>query len=603
MQVGTLNIQRLFGREVHYVVPLYQRPYVWSEAEQWRPFWDDLYPLAEQVADAKATRAHFMGASVQEPIAVPAGATETRLVIDGQQRLTTVQLLLKAFHDVVAARGIARHAGAINKLLFNDDPLIVDLQMRLKLRPTLADQSDYQLVMDANSPADLLQKLATPRARYPLRNHNIANAYAFFFGEIESWLGIEGDQIEDRVAGLYGAIRDHLRLVVIDLDEKDDAQAIFETLNARGAPLLSADLVKNALLSELSPADAEDAYRRYWQSFDNDGAFWRELVGRGHTQRARIETFLQHALTLLTGQPVSAGHLYNAYRDYAALETSGSVIDRLTRLRKLGDIFKRLNGAQDDARLADFFYRYQVLDVVTAWPFILTLYDQFEDRHELIRTIMIDLDSYLVRRMVCRLNTRGYGTTFASLTGVANDSGDDILKAVRSALLKGEAETDRWPDDAEFREAWTTFPLYQNLSRPRVRFLLEAMEQHARGSFSEEATPPRNLTIEHVMPQGWRENWAIMPGGSADERNRIVHTLGNLTLLTRRFNTYQSNRPWIDGAAPANGKRQNLSAHSVLALNRPLCEKPQWTEAEIAERAAEMFKVAQQIWPRPACPT
>src|SRR5690606_10804621 len=123
------------------------------------------------------------------------------------------------------------------------------------------------------------------------------------------------EHVERRVAGLYGAIRDQLRLVVIDLDDKDDAQAIFETLNARGAPLLSADLIKNSLLADLPAAEAEEAYRLYWQQFDNDGHFWRELVGRGHAQRARIETFLQHSLTLMTGETVSAGHLYNAYRD------------------------------------------------------------------------------------------------------------------------------------------------------------------------------------------------------------------------------------------------------------------------------------------------
>lgn len=117
MQVGILSIQKLFGREVHYAVPLYQRPYVWNEAEQWRPLWEDLAPLADMVADGKQSRAHFLGASVQEPVAVPSGATEVRRVIDGQQRLTTMQILLKAFRDVAAARGCTNHALAIDKLL------------------------------------------------------------------------------------------------------------------------------------------------------------------------------------------------------------------------------------------------------------------------------------------------------------------------------------------------------------------------------------------------------------------------------------------------------------------------------------------------------
>ncbi len=619
-----VNVQRLFGREVHYAVPLYQRPYVWNEPDQWRPLWDDLQPLAEMVANGQQGRAHFMGASVQEPIAVPSGATETRRVIDGQQRLTTLQMLLKAFRDVALARGHAPHALAIDKLLRNDDPLIADAPKRLKLWPTRTDQQDYQHVMDAASPTELLQGLGKPGASYPLKNHTIANAYLFFHKEIDAWVSAEGAELELRVKGLYGAIRDQLRLVVIDLDEKDDAQAIFETLNARGAPLLSADLVKNDLLSKLSASEADEAYRKYWQGFDSDGAFWRELIGRGHAQRARIETFLQHALTLVTGEIVSPGHLYNAYRDYAATPAAGTALDILARFKRLGDIYRRLLQPQANERLARFFYRLHTLDVVTAWPFILALYDRYEDRPNIVQDVLIDLESYLVRRMVCRLSTRGYGAFFAALTATIKDESVDVVSAVRSALRQGEAEFDRMPDDAEFEQAWTTNPLYENLTRPRMRLLLEAMEEALRTEFAEETACPRNLTIEHIMPQGWREHWPLPDGdmsaaGAGDsaeaqpivaaaqttmeerakKRGGLVQTIGNLTLLTARFNPYQSNRPWIDNQVPESGKRANLDAHTVLALNRELCGRERWTEDEIEDRARALFELARANWPLP----
>lgn len=133
MQAGILTVQKLFGREVHYSVPLYQRPYVWNEEDQWQPLWDDLVPLADMVSHGIKGRAHFMGASVQEPISVASGDTEVRRVIDGQQRLTTMQLLLKAFHDVAKARGMDKYASSINKLLRNDDELITEAHKRLKL--------------------------------------------------------------------------------------------------------------------------------------------------------------------------------------------------------------------------------------------------------------------------------------------------------------------------------------------------------------------------------------------------------------------------------------------------------------------------------------
>ncbi|KPG01222.1 hypothetical protein IP86_04985 [Rhodopseudomonas sp. AAP120] len=599
MQVGIVTIDKLFGKEVHYAVPLYQRPYVWNEHDQWRPLWDDLQPLAEMVADGKQSRAHFMGASVQEPIPVPAGATETRRVIDGQQRLTTLQMLLKAFRDVASARGHAPHAQAIDGLLRNSDPLITDAPKRLKLWPTRTDQQDYQHVMDVASPDELKQALGRPGASYPLKNHNIANAYLFFHKEIDAWFVADEADIASRVKGLYGAIRDQLRLVVIDLDDKDDAQAIFETLNARGAPLLSADLVKNSLLGQLPPNDAAEAYRKYWQSFDSDGAFWRELIGRGHAQRARIETFLQHALTLLMGKIVSAGHLYNAYLEYSETPAAGTALDMLKRFKRLGDIYRRLLEPQRDDRLERFFYRLHTLDVVTAWPFILALYDRHEERPDAVREVLIDLETYLVRRMVCRLSTRGYGTVFAALTNVVIAVQDDVVAAVRTALLKGEAEVDRMPSDVEFEHAWTAYQLYENLTRPRMRLLLEAMEEALRTEFAEETGAPRNLTIEHVMPQGWREHWPLSVDGSAEQRDRIVQTIGNLTLLTKKFNPYQSNRPWIDGQNPECGKRANLDAHTVLVMNRELCHCNEWMEADIKNRASRLFELAKAIWPQP----
>lgn len=599
MQTGILTVQRLFGREVHYTVPLYQRPYVWNESEQWLPLWEDLIPLAEAVAAGKASRAHFMGASVQEQLAVPAGSTEIRRVIDGQQRLTTMQLLLKAFHDVAQARGIGPHAAALDKLLRNDDPLIVEAHKRLKLWPTRTDQPDYHRVMDATSPAELLHGLGGAKASYPLKNHNIANAYLFFAREVEGWLAADEAYAEKRVAGLYGALRDQLRLVVIDLDDKDDAQAIFETLNARGAPLLSADLIKNSLLADLSMKDAEEAYRLYWEEFDKDGGFWRELVGRGHAQRARIETFLQHVLTLMTGEMVSAGHLYNAYRDIAAGPEGGTVIERLSRFRKLGDIFRRLHGEHDDHRVGDFYYRLQVLDVVTAWPFILAVYERYAEQPDVIKAVLIDLESYLVRRMVCRLSSRGYNTVFTALTKIVLQGPDDIVATVRASLLANDAEVDRWPTDAEFQHAFTSFPLYENLTRPRIRFMLEAMEEAMRTSFAEEVQAPKGLTIEHIMPQGWRDHWPLQDGQAATDRDRIVQTIGNLTLLNSRFNPHQSNRPWIDGNEPDTGKRANLDAHTVLFLNRPLCQLSTWGEKQIEARAEVLFKLALGLWPRP----
>jgi len=598
MQVGTLAVQYIFDKDVLYTVPLYQRPYVWSESEQWKPLWEDLQNLADTIADGKPARAHFMGASVQDKRPVPPGQMEVRTLIDGQQRLTTLQILLKAFRDLVAARGNEPYLRAVDKLVRNNHPLSTAPHEQFKIWPTNADRDDFRAVMDCAGRAALLDSFGIKRSSKRV-GRNIPDAYLYFTNVIEAWLQEIPASTDKKIAGLYSAVRDNVRLVIIDLDDKDDAQVIFETLNARGTPLLSADLVKNSLLNEVQAENgsAETAYEQYWRKFDTEASFWREQIGRGHAQRARIETFLQHTLTLLTGNVVSAAHLYASYRDYSESGQGGTAIERLAKFQKYGAIFKRLQGEYAIKRINAFFERLRTLDVITAWPFILALFERHEGEPETVESILVDLESFLVRRMVCRLSTRGYGDVFAALTAKLDDDSGTAGAVVRNALLAGTAENDRWPNDKEFESGWVNNGLYENLTRPRLRMLLEAMEAGSRNHFAETQAVPKNLTIEHVMPQNWRAHWPLTPGVSAEDRDKVVQTIGNLTLLNEKLNPSQSNKPWMDGAIPDAGKQLALNAHSVLYLNKALCEYPDWNEERILARSKQLFVIALKFWP------
>jgi uncharacterized protein with ParB-like and HNH nuclease domain len=599
MQVGTLAIQHIFDKDVLYTVPLYQRPYVWNESEQWKPLWEDLQGLAETISQGKSARAHFMGASVQDRRPVPPGQIETRTLIDGQQRLTTLQLFLKAFRDDVAARNNDPYRRALEKLVRNNHPLSTTPHEQFKVWPTNADRDDFRAVMDCSGREALLDSLGLKRTTKRIKR-SIPDAYLYFSGTIGSWLNEDAEKTDARIAGLYSALRDNVRLVIIDLDEKDDAQVIFETLNARGTPLLSADLVKNSLLNEVQAknGNAEAIYEKYWRKFDTDAAFWREQVGRGHAQRARIETFLQHTLTLLTKSVVSATHLYSAYRDFASSESAGTAIERLEKFQTFGGIYKRLQGEHPNKRVNSFFERLRTLDVVTAWSFILALFQRFEGELEVVEPVLIDLESFLVRRMVCRLSTRGYGDVFASLTSKLDGNAEEVPTIVRKALLEGTAETDRWPDDNEFRTAWTNNGLYENLTRPRLRLLLEAMEAGLRNKFAETDAVPKELTIEHILPQSWRDHWPLPSDVTKDTRDQALQTIGNLTLLNNKLNPFQSNKPWTDQADPEGGKRDALKMHSVLHLNKALCDLEDWNESRILDRSKDLFKIALKVWPR-----
>ncbi len=410
MQVGTLAVQHIFEKDVHYRVPLYQRPYVWNADEQWGPLWEDLRALSESLADKRSTKAHFLGASVQDLVDVAPGHIETRLLIDGQQRLTTLQLLLKAFQHVVGERDNDTYLRALTKLVTNDHPLSTDDSENFKVWPTNADRADFEAVMAGATYSEVQSNLGLP-PRKSKTGRSIPDGYFYFHKAISEWLSEgKGEEGHSKIAALYSTVRDNVRLVVIDLDDKDDAQMIFETLNARGTPLLAADLVKNSLLSDFAdPKAAEKAYNKHWITFDQDATFWRAEVGRGHARRARLELFLRHALSILTRDDVAAAHLYDAYRKYADSPVAGTPIEQMEKIERYGKLYKRMITGWGDSEIDLYLERLSVMDYETVYPLLLVLFERLESEPQDLRQAVAMLDSFLVRRLVCRLNTRGYG--------------------------------------------------------------------------------------------------------------------------------------------------------------------------------------------------
>lgn len=605
MQVNPLTIRDIFEKNVHYSVPLYQRPYVWTAEEQWQPLWDDLQRVAELLLQDKSPRAHFLGASVQDVPPVPPGTIETRLLIDGQQRLTTLQVLLKAFQDLVQSEADSTYFIALQQLTRNEHPLIQNSWEHFKLWPTNADRDDFRRTMETRDRGKLLKAYGC-RANAKSIDRNIPDGYLFFSDCIREWLNDDesGDRTK-KISALYSAIRDHVRLVVIDLDEKDDAQLIFETLNARGTPLLSSDLIKNYLLNEVqaSGESTENAYEKHWRPFDDDTRFWRTEIGRGHAKRARIETFLQHVLTLMIKNEVSAGHLYPAFRDFRQSDTEHLAIDLLAEIKRYGVIYRDLQDNHRNSRVNLFLERVRVIDVGTIYPFLLRLFDLLGTDDEALVSVISLVESFLIRRMVCRLSTRGYNRLFIDLTKTLDQDFESILPAVQANLLSGTAEFDRWPADEEFKKAWTDNLLYENITRPRLRLLLESLEMGLRNRFAETPDVPRNLTVEHVLPISWEAHWPLPEGTDqtllAQERNRLLHTIGNLSLLNEKLNPVQSNNPWVLGDEPESGKRAGLQENSVLFLNKELCKQSIWNEEKIIERGKSLFDIAVETWPRP----
>ena len=585
MKVDNVTLQTLFSKPVRYQIPTFQRPYVWRKGQQWVPLWDDVRNTTENHLDIGIqSKPHFLGAVVLQQQSHSVAALETRLVIDGQQRLTTMQLLLDAVQEVFEQRDLREAATRLSFLVLNNDAFLgKDENNAFKVWPTLNDRDAFRHAMHNGLPIDGYQ------------DSLIVQAHEFFKLEIEHWLDEIADETEARVEALEQTVSSLLQMVVIDLDMDDEPHVIFETLNARGTPLLQSDLVKNMILFEADKADIESASedaQRLWGFTDK---WWRREIGRGRLRQPRIDIFLNHWLTMRMRRDVAPDRVSALFRQY--VDESGASIEAIAAdLAAVGETYRNL----EERRYSEFeafLYRRNAMQTGTITPVLLWLFSSGVPDEQRKKAVCA-LESYLVRRMVCRMTTKDYNNIFLGLVSALDAGSVYMAGNTVTAYLGGQTAHSRiWPDDATVQQAFLTEPLYWSLTQGRLRLVLEGIEEELISSMAGNQSAPRDLTIEHIMPQAWRQNWPL-PADVEDvltaggNRNRIIHSIGNLTLLYGKLNTKLSNAAWTD-------KRTTLGKHDNLFLNKTLLDRASdvWDESAIAERAEEMCKAAVKVWP------
>lgn len=599
MDVSILPLQKIFALDVQFRVPLYQRPYVWERERQWIPLWEDVISLADNyMADGTHIAHHFLGSVVVRQRPNPVGTLEIRDVIDGQQRLTTLQLLADAVEEVIRElEGPPLESKKLKKLILNDADLFTDDE-QFKVWPTNADQPVFRSVMtdDKSVPEESIEEA-------------IAKAHDHFKSATRDWV-LEhdpGHTVEERFAALVTAISHGVHLVVIDLEEDDNAQAIFETLNARGTALLASDLVKNHMLIEAKneQLDVEQFHLDHWKRLES--AWWREEMTLGRVSWPRLDAFLFYWLSMNLGREVSTQRLFDEYRKFAA-DSNISACVVADSLSRFSSVFVDLeNHAFVGPRLKDFFYRWKTSQLRVMTPLLLWLFsdDARVGDNDRVRSIEL-LESWFVRRMICGRTTRGYQNFLHPLLkGIKRQSGGSVPATIHSMLKEAQAQNTAWPSDGDVRESVRNKPLYQQLSRARLRMVLEAIEDSLNASDGKsESVCPKNLTIEHLLPVRWSEDdWPIRRSAlNRDERRIRLHTLGNLTLANNKLNPAMSNSAW-------NKKRAELAKHSNLHLNKMLSIPSavpdgyrwfdEWSDDTIIERSDWLAEQICGIWQRP----
>jgi hypothetical protein len=443
--------------------------------------------------------------------------------------------------------------------------------------------------------------------------------YLYFYDQMQDFLKTEDVDYSaaKKLNSLYEVLRGSLQVVTVELEGNDDPQVIFETLNARGQPLLPSDLLRNFVFwrAAQNKEPAEQLYEKYWVAFDDE--FWRTLEKQGRLLRPRCDLFLQHYLSFKCREEINIGHLFAEYKFWITTAKPFPKVEaELGEMARHREFFRRLIVPDPDTPLGRLAQVLQTLDIRTIYPLLLGLLDR-QLPEDVLNDILTDLESYVVRRAVCGLTTKNYNRLFlAILSKLPN--GSFTRSAFRTILLELRGDTSVWPRDEAFRAAWLDNPLYDNMGGGRVECLLRAIEGHIHTTKQEVVDIRSSLTVEHVLPESWIEHWPLQSGRSgmafwdryrmsADDatveqkadaeassaRDRIVHSIGNLTLLTQPLNSSVSNGPYTE-------KRPEVIKQSRLALNAYFQDVPEWDEMRIRERGEKLFESAKAIWPHGA---
>ena len=592
MDTGKPTPTDLFSLPARYVVPLFQREYVWTQEYHWEPLWDDIHDTALRLLKDPNTAAHFLGAIVLKPLSPIFGEPQRYLVVDGQQRLTTLQLALAGFRSALDSQSGDGYHNSINSIrTLTENRNLPEEQSRFRYKIVPFNEEDdrvFQEIIDTGSSSR--------------PDHPMAQCHAFYRASLDRVFS--RPEAEERVAALLTAVSDRLQIVSLSLDANENEHLIFETLNARAEPLTEWEKARNLFLARASEQYDKEAEKRFYgeylEQFDTD-KWWTEEIWAQRWRGKRVGLFLRHWLEVTHKRAIPHHRVYYWFRKLTRAEDWSDVRSVAESFVHYAKIFRQIESIPSDVESIEgrFFYRRNVLGVGVVVPLLMRLFDQIGPGSGRDRCVTA-IESWLVRRLLAGYNARGYDKLFINLLQRVDRVKDpDEVPAV---LLTALQEGDRWPDDQQVRSDVVARPVYPWHAQRRVRMVLEAIESRliAVSGMAGNPSVPHNLWIEHVLPQSWKEHWPLPVGAatSEEERDQAISTLGNLTLTNAKLDIKLSNRPWQE-------KRELLEEHDNLFLTKHLLRdygKSDWNEDSIRKRGLKLAEYICHIWPRPKDP-
>lgn len=543
MKASETKLQQIFEGIKQFVVPLFQRPYSW-DIKQWEKLWNDLIELSEM----ENPRDHFIGSIVTMPTTLVPEGVAKYLLIDGQQRLTTIFILLVLLRDKLLQINEEMEAEELNNtLIVNQYKKGAD---HFKLLPTQIDRQSFQQLVKFNI------------SELPSTTSQITKAYDFFERKFR--------RSNVSLQTLKKKITNNLSIVSIVLDSDDNPYLVFESLNATGRPLTQSDLIRNYFFMQIHSDEHELVYENYWNPMQN-------RIGEHLTE------FIRHYL-MKDGLIISQNDVYITLKEKV---NRMSAIENLKELYSFSKYYEKILNPDKEEQigLRKALKNISKLDSTTVFPFLLNCYHEYANNkltaENFVQVINV-IENFLIRRYICNYPSDRLKNIFPPLFAQVKLSKLGFIEGLKIILqAKG------YPKDAEFKTKFLTVNMYGGRDKTKkTRLILEEIEKFY-GHKEEVAIDDSNITIEHIMPQTLTPYWQNHLGdGWETIHDLYLHTLGNLTLTA--YNSELSNDTF-------EVKKARL-VNSHIELNRYFTDIASWKKEDIEKRTEYLANLSAQIW-------
>lgn len=567
MQAGKISLLEFLGDRQQSILPIYQRKYSWTTNEC-KQLWDDILRIGEDEEYSEGKN-HFLGSIVYtklNPFTI--NPINQRMIIDGQQRMTTISLLISAIADFLFENpnDIISSEVLISSYLLNSNTVG---ENRYKLILTQDDKNTLFKLFDY---LENNEKILFDKDKDSLK---IQENFEYFRKKINA------GNVEAILNGL-----NRLLIIYISLEPKiDNPQLIFESLNSTGMELTQADLIRNFILMGLKIEEQEKLYNDYWHDIEK---LFEELIIK-EKNKYKFDKFIRDYLTVKTGR---VSYFRNIYRDFKLYSSTQDVNELVKDIYTYASYFKCIAlGAEEDPKLKKSLDSLRNLGYDVTDPFLLHLYRDYKEK-KLSRDEFCDMlmytESYLFRRLICSIPTPSQKKTFEDMYGLLDTT--NYLESYKYALLSKE-NYQRMPNDEEFTRNFWEKDIFNLKNKDYILFKFENWK-HDKEIHKEDGF----YTIEHIMPQDTNlcEEWILDLGENWREvHKKYLHTIGNLTITG--YNPEYSKKPFLF----KRDLKDKGFRYSIFRLNNYLAELNHWNEDEIKKRANMLIKQAQEIWPYP----